>query len=193
LYFETEEFKKLNALSLSGFSSKIDQYIFEKHELGKNPQKPEQKMPPKFKQYMKTIEGLKSPYKTDCAVRLLDFDSRGRELFVDTAEKIKRQTRKDGKLHSFSIIMDNGSLGFSFISMNANGDLEELFRQAFSFSVLKKYVTKCKEWVGLGWDSKGKQVVDVAVFLSFDWQEDLVIAQIAKDSLKPGEMINIEN
>jgi hypothetical protein len=193
LYFESEEFKKLNALSLSGCSTDIDRYIFEKHELGKNPQKPEQKMPPKFKEYIKTIEELKSSYKTDCAVRLLNFDYKGRELFVDTAEKIKHRTSEDGKLNSFSTVMKNSSLGFSFISMNANGNLEELFRQTFSFSVLKKYVTKCKEWVGLGWDGNGKQIIDVAVFLSFDWQEDLVIAQIAKDNLKPGEMINIEN
>ena len=45
----------------------------------------------------------------------------------------------------------------------------------------------------MGWDSNSKQVVDVAVFLSFDWQEDSVIAQMAKDSLKPGEMLDIGN
>jgi hypothetical protein len=75
--------------------------------------------------------------------------------------------------------------------MNAKGNIEELYRQVFSFAVTKKYITKCKEWVGLGWDSNSKQIVDVAVFLSFDWQEDPVIAQIAKDNLKPGEMIDI--
>lgn len=193
LYFETEDFKKLNALSLSGFSTDIDRYIFEKHELGKHPKKPEQKMPPQFKEYIETIEELKSPYKTDCAVRLFDFDHKGRELFVDTAEKIKQQTRNDNALHSLSTTMKETSLGFSFVSMNAEGNIEDLYRQVFSFAVTKKYITKCKEWVGLGWDSNSKQVVDVAVFLSFDWQEDPVIAQIAKDNLKSGEMINVEN
>ena len=89
--------------------------------------------------------------------------------------------------------MKEVSLGYSFISMNANGDLEELFRQVFSFSVVKKYVTKSKEWVGLGWDKNSKKIVDVAVFLSYEWQEDPGIAQIAKDNLKPGEIIDIEN
>jgi len=190
LYFGTEEFKKLNALLLSGFSTNIDRYIFEKHELGKNPKKPEQEMPPQFKEYLKTIEELKSPYKTDCAVRLLDFDHEGREVFVDTAEKIKQQTRNDNDLHSFSTTMKEVSLGFSFITMNAEGNFENLYRQVFSFSVIKKYVTKCKEWVGLGWDKNSKKTVDIAVFLSYDWQEDPVIAQIAKDNLKPGEMLS---
>ncbi|MFC1928465.1 hypothetical protein ACFLXK_02540 [Chloroflexota bacterium] len=191
LYFKTEEFKKLNGLLLSGFSTKIDQYMFEKHELGENPKKPEQEMPQHFEEYIKTIERLRSPYKTDCAVRLLEFDYKGRQLFVDTAEKIKQQTKDDNVLHSLSTTMKEVSLGFSFVSMNAKGNIEELYRQVFSFAVTKKYITKCKEWVGLGWDSNSKQIIDVAVFLSFDWQEDPVIAQIAKDNLKPGEMIDI--
>jgi len=193
LYFETEEFKKLNGLLLSGFSTNIDRYIFEKHELGKNPKKPEQEMPPQFREYIKTIEELKSPYKTDCAVRLLEFDHKGRQLFVDTAEKIKQQAINDNALHSLSTTMKETSLGFSFVTMNAEGNIENLYRQVFSFSVMKKYVTKCKEWVGLGWDSNSKQVVDIAVFLSFDWQEDSVIAQMAKNNLKPGEMLDIGN
>lgn len=193
LYFKTEEFKKLNGLLLSGFSTDIDRYIFEKHKLGINPKKPEQEMPQKFKEYIKAIERLKSPYKTDCAVRLLEFDYKGRQLFVDAAEKIKQQTRDDNVLHSLSTTMKEVSLGFSFVSMNAGGNIEELYRQVFSFAVTKKYVTKCKEWVGLGWDSNSKQDVDIAVFLSFDWQEDHVIAQIAKNNLKPGEMIDFGN
>ncbi len=192
LYFETEEFKKLNALSLSGFSTDIDRYMFEKHELGKNPQKPEQKMPPKFKEYIRTIEELKSPYKTDCAVRLFDFNHEGRVLFVDTAEKIKQQTRSDNGLHSFSTTMKEASLGFSFISMNAEGNIENLYRQVFSFNVVKKYVTRCKEWVGLGCDKNSKKIVDVAVFLSYEWQEDPVIAKLANDNLKQGEMLSAD-
>jgi hypothetical protein len=150
LYFNTEEFKKLNALSLSGFSTEIDRYFFDKHELGKDIQKPGQEMPLKFKEYIKAIEELKSPYRTDCAVRLFDFDHDGRELFGDTAEKIKQQTRNDNALHSFSTTMKEVSLGFSFVTMNAEGNIENLYRQVFSFAVMKKYVTKCKEWVGLG-------------------------------------------
>jgi hypothetical protein len=149
-------------------------------------------MPPKFEEYIKAIDGLDSPYKTDCAVRLLDLDYKTRELFVNAADKTKEKTRGDNGLYSFSTVMKTSSLGFSFISMNANSDLEELFRQVFTFAQLKKYVTKCKEWVGLGWDRNSKKIVDIAVFSSYDWQEDPVIAKLAKDNLKQGEMLSAD-
>jgi hypothetical protein len=190
LFFETDDFKKLNSLSLSGFSDEIDRYIFEKHEVGKNPQKPKQKMPSKFEEYLEAIEGLNSPYKTDCAVRLLDLNYKTREFFINTIDETKKKTRTDNGLHTFSTITEKGSLGFSFISMNANGDLEELFRQVFTFAQLKKYVTKCKEWVGLGWDRNSKKIIDTAVFSSYDWQEDPVIDKLAKENLKQGEMLS---
>jgi|LGOV01.1.fsa_nt_gb hypothetical protein len=193
LFFETEDFKKINAASFSGFSDEIDQYIFEKHECGKNPQKPKQKMPTGFEEYLKTIEKLESSYKTDCAVRLLDLSYQDRELFVSNIEKIKEKTNIDGSLHSFSVILNNNMLGFSFISMDANNDLEKLFEQVFSFAVTKKYMTKCREWVGLGWDKNSQKILDIAVFLSFDWQEDTELAKIAKENLQQGEIVSFEN
>lgn len=192
LNFDRERYKKTNALLLSGFWDKIDQYIFEKHELGKNPQKPEMRVPPKFWEYVRSIEELESPYKTDCAVQLLDCDYRLKEAIVQTVEKIKEQTSSDGLLHTLSMGKEDQSVGFSFTTMIVD-NLEELYRQVFTFSVMKKYVTKCKEWVGLGWNKNSYKPVDVAVFLSFDWQEDSVIAKLAADNLKPGEMLKPED
>lgn len=192
LNFDRERYKKTNALLLSGFWDKIDQYIFEKHELGKNPQKPEMRVPPKFWEYVRSIEELESPYKTDCAVQLLDCDYRLKEAVVQTVEKIKEQTSSDGLLHTLFMGKEDQSVGFSFTTMIVD-NLEELYRQVFTFSVMKKYVTKCKEWVGLGWNKNSDKTVDVAVFLSFDWQEDSVIAKLAADNLKPGEMLKPED
>jgi len=192
LFFETEDFKKINGASLSGFSDEIDRFFFEKYECGKNPQKPKQKMPAKFEEYLRNIEDLESSYKTDCAVRLLDLGYQGRELFVNAAEQSKEKTISDGDLHSFSTVINNNSLGLSFISMDANGDIEKLFRQVFSFAAMKKYATKCKEWVGFGWNKNSNKLIDAAIFLSFDWQEDPELAKIAKENLKQGEMISVE-
>lgn len=126
-------------------------------------------------------------------MRLLDFDYKSRKSIADTAEMIKQQTKEDNALHSFSTTMKKVSLGFSFITMDAEANIESLYRQVFSFAVMKKYVTKCEEWVGLGWDKNSEQAIDVAVFLSFDWKEDSVTAELAKDNLKPGEMLDIGN
>lgn len=191
LIFDAKQYEKTNALLLSGFSDKIDEYMFEKHELGKNPEKPGLRMPPKFREYIQTIEELELAYKTDCAVRLLDYDYALKESIMNAVEKIKEQTMSDGLLHTMSTAKEDQSIGFSFTTMVAP-NLEELYRQVFSFSIMKKYVTKSKEWVGLGWDKNSSKLVDIAVFLSFDWQEDYVIAKLAAEKLKPGEMLKIE-
>lgn len=191
LYLKLEEFEKASTLSLSGLSTDIDRYNFEKYECGRDAfPKPEQLMPTKFKELIEAIEGLVSPYKTDCVVRLLELDHKGRQTFINAAEKIKQQTLDDNILHSVSTTLEGIGLGLSFITMNSGGDTEELYRQVFSFAVTKKYVTKCKEWVGLGWDSSQEHIVDVALFLSFEWHEDPVIAQIAHGNLKPGELFD---
>src|SRR5260370_22062809 len=190
LFFETDEFAEINGAAFTGFSEDIDRYMFEKYVCGMNPQKPQQPMPAKFSEYLQTIEKMDSSYKTDCAIRLLDLGSEGRENFVVAVERAKESTVNDGAIHSISMVMKNNSLGLSFFAMDTHGDLEKLFKQASTFAALKKYTTRCKEWVGFGWDKNSKNLLDVAVFLSFDWYEYPEIAKIAKTVLKQGERIN---
>lgn len=192
LYFEIEDFKKADGVGLSGYSEVIDKYVYEKYECEKNVSKPRQKMPAKFRDYILAIENLSSAYKTDCAMRILDLDYQARELFVGASEQTKEKTRNDDELHSFSTVMNNSDIGISFISMNANGKIDELYKQVFSFAVMKKYMTKSREWVCFGWDKNSKQELDIAVFLSFDWHEDPELARIAKENMKTGQMIDIK-
>jgi hypothetical protein len=193
LFFETDEFAEIDIAGLAGYSEEIDRYMFEKYVCGMNPQKPQQQMPAKFSEYLQTVEKMESSYKTDCAIRLLDLDSKGRENFVAAVEQAKESTLNDGGIHSFSMALKNNSFGISFFAMDAKSDLEKLYKQTFTFSALKKYTTRCKEWIGFGWDMNSKNLLDVAVFLSFDWYEDTEIDKIAKKSLKPGEKINLED
>jgi len=193
LYFKKEIEEKFTGIGLSGSSEIIDRYMYEKYTLKNNPEKPKQKISPNFKTLIKDIEQLKSSYKTDCIIRLLDFSSKGRENFIHFIEVAKEKTRRDHNLHSFSMESENKKTGFSFISMDANGDVERLFRQAASFAMLKKHVTKLPEWVGLGWDLESNKVVDVAVFLSYDWNSDQVIDDIAKQFLRKGKKLTFKN
>jgi hypothetical protein len=193
LFFETDEFAEINGAAFTGFSEDIDRYMFEKYVCGMNPQKPQQQMPAKFSEYLQTIENMESSYKTDCAIRLLDLGSEGREHFVNAVERAKESAVNDSDIHSFSMVLKNNSIGISFVAMDAQSDLEKLFKQTYTFSALKKYTTRCKEWIGFGWDKNSKELLDVAVFLSFDWYEDAEIAKIAKNSLKPGEKMNLED
>jgi len=188
LSFNSDEYKKPTCVSLSGFSSAIDEYMFKKYELGENPQKPKQKMPDGFEDYLANMERLGSAYKTDCALRLLDFNYQGRELFLNAIEQSKEKTKKDGGLNSFSTGINEVSCGFSFISMDAESDIDKLFRQTVSFAVMKKHATKFKEWVGFGWDKNSREKIDIAVFLSYNWSNDPVLDKLANEYLKKGKL-----
>ncbi len=190
LYFKTDGFKKVRAVSIHGFSSEIDQYMLEKYGFGKNPAKPKQEMPEKFEEYLKAVENLDSSYKTDCVIRLLDLDYQGRKDFVNMAEQTKKKTKNDGKLHSFSMGV-NKSLGFSFVAMDADGDVEKLFEQIFSFTAREKHTAKCKEWVGFGWDRNSQKALDIAIFLSFEHFEDPELDKIVKENLKKGKIVDL--
>ena len=168
LYFETDEYKQLTHLVLSGLSLDIDKYMFEKYELGKNVEKPKQKMPEGFEEYISEIERLEFPYKTDCAMRLLNLSYKDRELFVNDVGKTKEKTKSDGRLHNFSVVFKNNSFGLFFISVNAEGDIEKLFEQVRNFAIMKINTTQCRNWVGFGWDMGSKKKIDVAFFVPYE-------------------------
>lgn len=191
IYFEDGEFDKYNAASFSGVSGDIDKYIFEKHETSLNPTKPRQQSPEGFDDYLLAISKLAIPYSTDCAMRLLDLGYKGRENFVKSVESLKSKVKSGKKLESFSFVLDEKPLGYCFIGMDTGNDPEKLYKQLYSFAVMKKYSTKCKEWVGFGWDKNSNNLVDLAIFLSFDWVKDDVVEKISNQFLKPGKRIDL--
>ncbi len=192
IYFEDGEFDQYNAASFSGVSGEVDKYIFEKHETTLNPTKPRQQSPDGFDDYLSAITKLRTPYSTDCAMRLLDLGYKGRENFVKSVESLKTKVTSGKKLESFSFVLDEKPLGYCFIGMDTRDDPEKLYKQLYSFAVMKKYSTKCKEWVGFGWDKNSSKLVDLATFLSFDWVKDEVVEKISKQFLKPGKQIKLK-
>lgn len=191
IYFENGEFDEYNAASFSGLSEDIDKYIFEKHETSLTPSLPHQKSPDGFDDYVSAITQLDTPYKTDCVMRLLDLGYKGRENLINWVESIKDKIRSGKNLDSFSFVVDEKSIGYCFIGMDASNDKEKLYKQLFSFAVMKKYSTKCKEWVGFGWDKNSKKLVDLAIFLSFEWVKDDIVEKISKQSLRPGKRVEL--
>jgi hypothetical protein len=67
----------------------------------------------------------------------------------------------------------------------------QLFSHTAVFAMLKKYQTKCEEWVGFGWDLRSARMVDVAFFVSQPWVHDEQMEELAKANLRPGERFDI--
>lgn len=191
MYFTSEEFQGLTTVGLRGFSEEIDEYVHRKYDKHEQVERPQAPMPLGFSQLIGDIESLRSMYRTDCAIALLDMNGPARSKTMEVIETAKSATRDDGKEHSVSMGAPEYSRGFSFVSVADADSLETLFQDAFSFAALKKYAEKFNEWFGLGWRLGSPKSADVAVTLKFEWEKDEVMEAAIKEFLKPGKRINL--
>jgi hypothetical protein len=181
LYFNTDEFKNLGFVGLTGMSEDIDQYMFEKYAAVTPPSKPRQYAPEGFWEYIRAIDGMTTAYAVDCAMYLLDLDGPSRRSFVELVSAAKAKTATDGHIHSYSA-GGAGSAGWCFVAMDAGCDDQQLFDVLMPFMQLKKYVTRSRTWFGFGWDMGSDKVLDMALFLSSEWQEDTKMASMAREA-----------
>jgi len=166
--------KKISMLALTGYSGEIDKYIFEKYELNSNPKKPNLNIPEGFFDLLQSIENLTIEYKTDCICKLLDLNYNSKKLILQNMKITIKRTKDDLKSHNFSTMVEN-QYGITFISMDAKNNISNLYEFIFNFILCKKYSTRKKEWIGLGWDYSTNKFLDIAIYLSYEWfyEQDL--------------------
>jgi hypothetical protein len=99
----------------------------------------------------------------------------GRQIHSHLVVTALLQLGNGGGLHSFSMALKGGKRGISFVSLDANGGPEKLFRTAGSFAMMKKHADKCAEWVGFGGGLNSARTVDVAFYASYAWAPDSVV------------------
>ncbi|HXX16725.1 MAG TPA: hypothetical protein VEJ47_17625 [Candidatus Eremiobacteraceae bacterium] len=191
MQFSVDMFKGINGLGLAGMSSDIDRWVFERLELGRPVVPPRSPMPDGFSEFLADVERARNNYAIDCALSLLDLGAQGRMRFMELVGQTKELSRQDKSLHSFSAILRDGKCGHSFLSYDAAGDYMQLFSQTAAFAMLKKYQSKCDQWVGLGWDLTSARMVDVAFFVSQPWSYDERMEQLVREELRPGRRIEI--
>jgi hypothetical protein len=148
-------------------------------------------MPNGFSDFLADVERARNDYAINCALSLLDLGTQGRTRFMELVGQTKERSRQDKSLHSFSAVLKDGRCGHSFLSYNAAGDYMQLFSQTAAFAMLKKYQSKCDQWVGFGWDLTSARMVNVAFFVSQPWSYDERMEQLVRDKLKPGQRIEI--
>lgn len=190
MYFDTGEFKEIDGLGLSGMSSEIDRWVFERFELERDIEPPHAPMPNGFSDFLRDVERAANDYGTDCAMSLLDLGAKGRARFMELVEHTKARSRQDNGPHSFSAVLKDGECGHSFLCYNANGDRIQVFEQTAAFAMLKKYQSKCRDWAGFGWDLTSPRMVDVAFFISQPWVFDEHVERLAKSKLLPGQRVD---
>ncbi len=190
LYFEGDDFKKLDMMILSGYSDDIDEYFFKKYETKKNPKKPGMNFSKIEKKYIESINKLKVPFKTDCILRLLDMSNESRETILNNFELLKKRTIRNGKMQTMSTIMKDRKFGFSFVVLNPDATQKDLYRQLFSYSSMKKYEERCNEWVGIGWIKNNKKLVNLVLYLEGKETYNPIMEEILLKQSKWGNTIS---
>ncbi len=163
LTFEDEESAAINALGIAGFSSDIDEYVFNLFELGASPAKPTSPMPPGFKELVEGIESIGAEYGIDCAMLLLDLSSKARKGFMEGVDTCKQRTRADRKFHSLSFTLANGKSGVSFVCVGED-DKQQLSEIVKAWSLSRLEEGTATEWVTLGWHADSGRAVDAACY-----------------------------
>jgi hypothetical protein len=74
--------------------------------------------------------------------------------------------------------------------MDAGQNQEILFEQLMGFMLIKKYETRSRTYVGYGWDVRSGNLLDLALFVSGEWQEDAEMSQIVEGSLGASKPID---
>jgi hypothetical protein len=188
--FDAEQFKGADSVGLAGMSSDIDRWVYERHDLGRQVPPPRAPMPDGFSDFLRDVERASNDHAVDCALSLLDLGTQDRARFMELVGKTKERSRRDGLPHSFSVVLKNGKSGHSFISCAAS-EYMQLFSHTAAFAMLKKYQSKCDEWVSFGWDLKSARMVDVAFFISHPWIHDERMEQSVRANLRPGDRFDI--
>ena len=111
---------------------------------------------------------------------------------MQMVNQVKAKTREDRGLHSFSMIVGDNKRGISFTSLDAGGDMQQLFQTAAGFAMLKKYQQKASEWIGFGWDIASPRSVDAVFYAACEWVPNPEMERLAKSHLKPGIKMNLE-
>lgn len=126
---------------------------------------------PIFDAFMDEIKSIGSPKTTDIIFRLLDWSGDARKNIFKQLQQIKRIARSEGNVKSFATIPVSG-FGLSYVAID-NIDTNELNGRVLTYAQLRKYVSKCDTWLGVGSFSNSPNLIDVQIYLDEPWKPDL--------------------
>ena len=134
----------------------------------------------KWLDIIKLLEISKPEGYTDIASVLLDFPLPARERIIETIEFTTTQTKKDKRMHDFTMHFDAIDTGFTFFSSVRRKELEQKLQP---YCELKKYELKTSRWIGLGTDITDDFFINVFAYSDSPWKEDFNLDKILK--MKP--------
>lgn len=137
---------------------------------------------PKFDTFIKEIKSTGDPRTTDIVFSLLDWSGKARSTIVSQLNKIKQESQRERKLKSFATATAP-SFGLSYIVID-NLNPYELEDRVVEYAQLRKYVSNCDTWLGLGSFSNSPGLIDFLIYLDEPWRFDQELEVTYTDQLK---------
>lgn len=124
---------------------------------------------PHFDAFLDGIKLMNHPKATDIVFHLLDWSGETRKNVVNQMFKIKEISKREGKTKS--IATPSVNFGISYIVL-FSASTEELAERVATYARLRKYMTKCDSWLGIGSFAHSKNLVDFIVYYDDPWKVD---------------------
>lgn len=165
---DAQQYQDRNLLGLFGMSGSIDEYMFQKHSLGQDVDRPS---PPECNGLSELIEGISGctdSYSDDVAFAVLNMSGTSRVAFMDQVHQTTDKTLKDGVLRRFLMADECRSSALAFIAMDAHGNREVLYSTVSTFSSRISQLIDGAEVFAIALDVSTENAVDSVFYLASD-------------------------
>ena len=122
LYFEEIASTENAILRLLSYTTQFDDYYFYQLGIRQTPApKPGWKLPPTLHRIIQELEATAAPGYSEVVFRLLDISADSHDQFVGFFDRIRKETRKDGRLHNASMSFSTARTGMTMFSTKIGG------------------------------------------------------------------------
>ncbi|MBE0417990.1 MAG: hypothetical protein IBX63_09525 [Coriobacteriia bacterium] len=171
------------AWGITGYSEDLDAHLMhDERYSGPKPPIPRQPMPEGMRMMLRELEDAQHHGYLHVSEALLDLDWKSRDQFFTVVAHQIERSRIDGSSHDFTMVLDDGVSGLTFI---ADVDRERLQRDLLSYCQLKKYQCKCRRWVGIGKLVTSDNCLDEAIVIEAEWEQDDDMDSALEEFLPP--------
>lgn len=125
---------------------------------------------PLFDSFINEIKSAGRPTTTDIIFQLFDWSGDARNNIVTQFQNLKQAARSEGKVKSVAT-GPASSFGLSYVVID-DVNLLELNGRVVTYAQLRKYVSKCDTWLGIGSFSISPHLVDTLIYLDEPWEHD---------------------
>lgn len=186
IYFEeSEKILEADYVQLGSFTTAFDDYyLFESGQRKTPATKPIQPMPPLLRKIILELEGCPDQSgHSEIVLDLLNGSGEARRQFVANFEMIRSRTRRDRKIHKFTLSTSQLSSGISCFSTTLK-DAEKCLDEMAAYVCSRKYRQKVNKWYGLLTIVDHPGYVHGVQILIHEWQFHPRLEELSQD-MKP--------